>query len=72
MAGTAERERADGAAARWSDTVAHAVPAIVDALRAGRSLRVYREAMALMERPLLVHVLGLTGGNQFAPPVCSA
>jgi len=32
--------------------------------RAGGSIRIYREALALMERPLLVHVLALTGGNQ--------
>jgi two-component system nitrogen regulation response regulator GlnG len=25
---------------------------------------VYREAMAMMERPLLLHALSLTGGNQ--------
>jgi len=49
----------------WARTVAEAVPAIVGALRAdGSSSRLYREAMALMERPLLVHALGLTGGNQ--------
>lgn len=50
---------------RWARTIAEAVPAIVGALQAeGPSLRLYREAMALMERPLLAHALGLSGGNQ--------
>jgi DNA-binding protein Fis len=64
MTGMAERDATTGAVRRWADTVAQAVPAIVGALRTGGSLRIYRETMALMERPLLVHVLGLTGGNQ--------
>jgi two-component system nitrogen regulation response regulator GlnG len=51
-------------ARRWADTVAEAVPAIVGALRTGGSVRIYRDTMALVERPLLVHVLALTGGNQ--------
>ena len=62
---TAMPERESGRApSHWGDTVAEAVPAIVGALRTGGSIRIYREAMALMERPLLVHVLALTGGNQ--------
>lgn len=44
--------------------VAGAVPALVDQLVGAHPRRVYREAMALMERPLLLHALGLTGGNQ--------
>jgi DNA-binding protein Fis len=64
MTGTAEREPAPGAVDRWADTVAESVPAIVGALRTGGSFRIYREAIALMERPLLVHALKLTGGNQ--------
>lgn len=64
MTGTAGPEPEVGAAGRWADTVAQAVPAIVGALRAGGSIRIYRETLALMERPLLVHVLALTGGNQ--------
>lgn len=64
MTAMAEREVGAGAAGRWADTVAQAVPAIVGALRTGGSIRIYRETMALMERPLLVHVLALTGGNQ--------
>jgi DNA-binding protein Fis len=53
-----------GAADRWADAVAEVVPAIVGALRARGSLRLYRETLTLMERPLLLHVLALTGGNQ--------
>jgi two-component system nitrogen regulation response regulator GlnG len=50
---------------RWARAIAEAVPAIVAALRAGGPpRRLHREAMALMERPLLAHALGLTGGNQ--------
>jgi two-component system, NtrC family, nitrogen regulation response regulator GlnG len=63
MTGTPERGSGD-AASRWADAVADAVPAIVGALRSGGSIRIYRETMALMERPLLAHILALTGGNQ--------
>ena len=51
-------------ARRWADSVAEAVPVIVGALRTGGSFRIYRDTIALMELPLLVHVLALTGGNQ--------
>jgi DNA-binding protein Fis len=44
--------------------VAGAVPALVDQLVGAHPPRVYREAMALMERPLLLHALSLTRGNQ--------
>jgi DNA-binding protein Fis len=64
MTGIAEGGAGGGPAERWAHTVTEVVPAIVGALRAGGSLRIYREAMALMERPLLLHVLALTGGNQ--------
>jgi hypothetical protein len=37
MTGMAEREPEVGAAGRWADTVAQAVPAIVGALRTGGS-----------------------------------
>jgi two-component system, NtrC family, nitrogen regulation response regulator GlnG len=63
MTGMAEREPTTKAG-RWAEMVAQAVPAIVGELRTGGSIRIYRETMALMERPLLVHVLTLTGGNQ--------
>ena len=44
--------------------VADAVPGIVEQLCADNSARVHREALAMFERPLLAHVLALTGGNQ--------
>jgi DNA-binding protein Fis len=44
--------------------VADAVPLLVDQLAAAHPRRVYREAMAVLERPLLLHALSLTGGNQ--------
>jgi DNA-binding protein Fis len=44
--------------------VAGAVPMLVDQLAGAHPRRVYREAMAVMERPLLLHALSLTGGNQ--------
>lgn len=47
-----------------SRAVADVVPAIVDQLLAGNAPRVHREAMSLFERPLLVHALAMTGGNQ--------
>jgi len=40
------------------------VPAIVDQLLASNSPRLHREAMSLLERPLIVHALAMTGGNQ--------
>ena len=59
----------DDAAARGplSDlgrVVASAVPMMVDQLSRADPRRVYRDAMAMMERPLLQHALSLTGGNQ--------
>jgi len=58
-------DRADpGQVRRLGRTIVDVVPAIVDALLAARSSRVHRETMLLLERPLLVHVLSLTGGNQ--------
>jgi DNA-binding protein Fis len=44
--------------------VAGAVPTMVEQLAGAHPRRVYREAMAMMERPLLLHALSLTGGNQ--------
>ena len=40
------------------------VPAIVDQLLASNSPHLHREAMSLLEKPLLVHALAMTGGNQ--------
>ena len=44
--------------------VADTVPGIVEHLRASSTPHVHREALALLERPLLAHALALTGGNQ--------
>ena len=40
------------------------VPALVDQLVASNSPRLHREALSLLERPLIVHALAMTGGNQ--------
>jgi DNA-binding protein Fis len=40
------------------------VPLLVERLSRARSGRIYREALELLERPLLGHVLAMTGGNQ--------
>ena len=60
----AERESGGEPADRRAQAVTDLVPAIVGALLAGGSRRIYRETMSVMERPLLAHVLALTGGNQ--------
>jgi DNA-binding protein Fis len=44
--------------------VTDAVPAIVDQLIASSSTRLHRDAMSMFERPLIVHALAMTGGNQ--------
>ena len=40
------------------------VPLLVERLSRARPGRIYREALELLERPLLGHVLAMTGGNQ--------
>jgi DNA-binding protein Fis len=55
---------ARGQIATLARVVAGAVPTLFDQLAGVHPPRVYREAMALMERPLLLHALSLTGGNQ--------
>lgn len=47
-----------------SRAVADAVPPIVQQLMTTGSRRVHRDTMTLLERPLIVHVLAMTGGNQ--------
>jgi len=37
---------------------------LADHLLTTRPGRIYRETLALVERPLLAHILALTGGNQ--------
>ena len=44
--------------------LAETVPQLVDRLSTAKAGRLYREALELLERPLLGHVLTLTGGNQ--------
>lgn len=44
--------------------MADLVPSLVDTLMASGSRRLHRDASTLFERPLLAHVLRLTGGNQ--------
>jgi DNA-binding protein Fis len=44
--------------------VAATVPALVERLSTERPGRVYRDALELLERPLLEYVLSLTRGNQ--------
>jgi DNA-binding protein Fis len=40
------------------------VPLLVERLLRARPGRIYRDALELLERPLLGHVLAMTGGNQ--------
>ncbi|MBI4246202.1 MAG: hypothetical protein HY614_03340 [Candidatus Rokubacteria bacterium] len=44
--------------------IAEAIPALVDQLVIDRPGRLYRDAVAVVERPLLARALALTGGNQ--------
>jgi DNA-binding protein Fis len=50
--------------AELSRLIAAAVPSLVRHLRAGGSSQLHRDAMRLLERPLLAHALVLTAGNQ--------
>ena len=55
--GTAELQTV---ARALSDTV----PLLVERLTQARPGQIYRQALELLERPLLAHVLAMTGGNQ--------
>jgi DNA-binding protein Fis len=44
--------------------LAEAVPPLVERLSRAQSGKIYRRALEVLERPLLVHVLAMTGGNQ--------
>jgi len=44
--------------------IADTIPRLVDHLIAVRPGGLHREALELLERPLLAHALALTGGNQ--------
>ena len=54
----------DEVTAPLARVVAGVVPSLIERLRSAQPRRVYRGAMALMERPLVHHALALTGGNQ--------
>ena len=54
----------DEVTAPLARVVAGVVPSLIERLRSAQPRRVYRGAMAVMERPLLHHALALTGGNQ--------
>lgn len=47
-----------------TDVVGGLVPSLVEQLLAAHPDRVYREALAVLEKPLLLHALRLTGGSQ--------
>ena len=44
--------------------LADAVPTLVERLSRVRPGEIYRQALEVLERPLLIHVLAMTGGNQ--------
>ena len=44
--------------------ITNAIPPLIAQLATSSPGRVYRDALELLERPLLVHALELTGGNQ--------
>ncbi len=50
--------------AGFAELIAQALPRLVEELVASRPGGVHHAALALLERPLLAHVLDLTGGNQ--------
>ena len=53
---------ASGTAA--TSVIMNSVPALAEELLGSRPGDVYRAAVAIIERPLLAHVLAATGGNQ--------
>jgi DNA-binding protein Fis len=58
--------RGDGTAEFQTATraLADTVPLLVERLSRARPGQIYRQALELLERPLLAHVLAMTGGNQ--------
>jgi DNA-binding protein Fis len=64
MVGDGDGARNGSGIGMLARAVADAVPGIVEQLCAANNPRVHREALALLERPLLAHALALTGGNQ--------
>ena len=47
-----------------TSVITNTVPALAEELLGSRPGGVYRAAVAIIERPLLAHVLAATGGNQ--------
>jgi two-component system nitrogen regulation response regulator GlnG len=47
-----------------TNVITRTVPALAEELLGSRPGDVYRAAVAVIERPLLAHVLAATGGNQ--------
>ena len=61
-----EHDRSEDSAGLGALTrlVSNAIPPLIAQLATSSPGRVYRDALELLERPLLVHALELTGGNQ--------
>jgi DNA-binding protein Fis len=57
-------ERVDGSLPALTRLISGAIPPLIDQLASVRPGNVYREVLALLERPLLAHALAVTGGNQ--------
>jgi len=64
MAGAADGAPRDSAITGPAETIAGAVAPLLDHLLVDRRGHVYRDVVALVERPLIEHALRLTGGNQ--------
>jgi len=54
----------DTSGAAAARVITNTIPALADELLGSRPGDVYRAAVAIVERPLLAHVLAATGGNQ--------
>ena len=55
---------ADASGTAATSVIMNTVPALAEELLGSRPGDVYRAAVAIIERPLLAHVLAATGGNQ--------
>jgi DNA-binding protein Fis len=55
---------AETSGATATRVITNTIPALADELLGSRPGDVYRAAVAIVERPLLAHVLAATGGNQ--------
>jgi two-component system, NtrC family, nitrogen regulation response regulator GlnG len=55
---------ADDSGSAAASVITNTVPALAEELLGSRPGDVYRAAVAIIERPLLAHVLAATGGNQ--------